>query len=97
MAAHVNNLQSSKVRPILTHQPSPGGITMNDDEYYEYIGTMLSIRRSSGTDELSSKTWAVDAEVRQWNGGGGSFFVQVWNDALLRAGITPAEAVDDKQ
>ena len=70
---------------------------MDDDMYYAYIGTMLEIRLASGSDELSSKTWGVDAEVRQWDGEGGSFFVQVSNDELARAGITPEEAVDDKE
>ena len=61
----MTNHQSDEVRPILTHQPRPEGVTMDDDMYYEYIGTMLEIRLSSRADELSSRTWAVEAEVRQ--------------------------------
>ena len=70
---------------------------MDDDMYYEYICTMLDIRLSSGMDELSAKRWTVDAEVRQWEGDGGSFFVRVLCDELVRASITPDDAVDDKE
>ena len=61
----MNNHQNEGVRPILTHQPRPEGITMDDEMYYEYIGIMLEIRLSSGADGLISRTWPVEAEVRQ--------------------------------
>ena len=93
----MNHNQSDDMRAILTHQPEPGGTSMSDDEYYAYIETMLDIRMSSGADELSSKTWVVEAEVRQWDGEAGSYFVQVWNEDMIRAGVTPEECVEDKQ
>ena len=93
----MNHNPGDEVRPILTHQPEHGETSMSDEEYYAYIETDLDIRMSSGADELSSKTWLVEAEVRQWDGDGGSYFVQVWNDDLIRAGVTPEECVDDKQ
>ena len=93
----MNNHENEEVRPILTQRPRPESVTMDDDMYYEYIGTMLEIRLSSGADELTSRAWPVEAEVRQWDGEEGSFYVQVSNDELVRAGITPEEAVDDKE
>ena len=86
-----------EVRPILTHQPEHGETSMNDEEHYAYIETDLDIRMSSGADELSSKTWVVEAEVRQWDGEAGSYFVQVWNEDMIRAGVTPEECVEDKR
>ena len=95
-----NHHQNGGTRPILVHQPDPGDVDMTDEEYYSYVETMNEIRMASGSDELSSRSWMADAEVQQWNGDEGEepcYYVRVYNEDLIRAGITPEGAVEDKR
>ena len=92
----MNPQQAGGVRAIRTLRPRPEGNPMGNDLYYEYIYTNVELRLASGVDELTAKTWPVEAEVCQWDGEAGSFYIEVSNEELVRGGIRPDEAVVDK-
>ena len=69
---------------------------MPEDEYYAFVMMNLDLRLASGVDELTARTWSVGASVCEWDGIPRCYYVEVKSDELERAGITPSEAVADK-
>ena len=88
--------ESATVGDIHVHQPRHEEVTMGENEYYAFVMMNLDLRLITGVNELTSGTWSVGSSVCEWDGTPGCLYVEIESEELKQAGITPSDAVGDK-